>query len=139
MILGTVGPDMLGRIILRIATNNGEVEPTLVVVDTGFNGSLGLTQDTLNKVSNYRSGTSRLLFANGSVEDRNEYIVSVIWNNTPLFVPAVEMAYDVIGAELMFGNRLTMDFRENGLIDVSELSSKSVATAMPSRLPHTAL
>ena len=117
MITGTVNAYRDAVIRLTVLGINGQSEELDAVVDTGFNGSLTLPQETIDALGlTWRSRGSSIL-ANGAIDECDIYTAVVLWDGKkrPLLVEATE-SDPLIGMRLMAGYRLTIENVDGGAV-----------------------
>ena len=92
-------------------------------MDTGFDGHLKLTPDTIRQLELPRSGYRFGELADGSVVQFMSYRASVLWQGQPHAVQIIEADNEpLLGMELLLVSRVTLDVREGGAVTIDALS-----------------
>ena len=99
----------------------GEAAHRSVLVDTGFNGWIGLSDQTLGELNAAPTNDADIVLADGTSRTVEQFMVVVVWENNLRVVTALKSGTDLIGMRMLQGNRLSMDVVQSGLIEVSRL------------------
>lgn len=92
------------------------------VVDTGFAGGLTLPQMAIDalKLPFYEAIETTL--ANGQIFLTSSHVGAILWNGSDIRVVVLAMeSRPLLGTSLLEGNRLGIEFQENGLVVVSSM------------------
>ena len=97
----------------------GEAAPRSFMVDTGFNGWLGLSAETLDELDAWPTNDAFIMLADGTQRTVEQFMVTVVWENNLTVVTALNSGIDLMGMRMLQGNRLTMDVKQSGSIEIS--------------------
>ncbi|MEK6868390.1 MAG: aspartyl protease family protein [Nanoarchaeota archaeon] len=97
----------LGLAFATIKVNGKEIE---ALIDTGFNGSLMLPLDEVQKSNLKRVGKAQYTMADGTVSESLIFMAEIEWFNGRKKVPVISSAseFPLIGMELLFYTKLTI-------------------------------
>ena len=122
MIQGTVTPDREAVISLKLRGPNGDEEEIEAIVDTGFNDYLTLPSSTLSQLALPFAAPTQGMLADGSIVSLDYYEVTVVWDNQPRKILALEAeGGPLVGMSLLYGYRLTLDAIDGGPVTIDEL------------------
>lgn len=102
----------LGLAFATITVNGREIE---ALIDTGFNGSLMLPLDEVQKNNLKRVGKAQYTMADGTVSESSVFIAEIEWFKGKKKVPVVSSAseFPLIGMELLYHTKLTLHPSKN--------------------------
>jgi len=93
------------------------------VIDTGFNGSLTLSNDLVQSLQLPFVGHRRGRLADGSVVLMEVYQATVLWHGQPQdIVVSKAQGTSLLGMSLLIGSRLVLDVVDDGDVQIEELS-----------------
>ena len=122
MIKGRVTADRTPVIRLEVLDGLGRLVPVAAVLDTGFNGDVSLPIPTIRRLQLRPMGQRRFTLADGEVSVMNTYLGRANWHEEPLEVIIVEsQGTAMVGMNLLWGSRITIEARENGDILIDKL------------------
>ena len=86
--------------LASILINNEEIE---AIVDTGFNGSLMISEEDIEKFNFPKLGTTPYMMADGSFSKGTIYLGEITWLNQKIKVPIIvsESDFPLIGMDLL--------------------------------------
>ena len=92
------------------------------VVDTGFEGGLTLPQQAIDALKLPFYETIKTTLANGQFFMTSSYVGTILWFGSEIQVVVLAMgSRPLLGTSLLAGNRLGVEFQENGLVVVSSI------------------
>ncbi|NJL42138.1 MAG: clan AA aspartic protease [Leptolyngbyaceae cyanobacterium SM1_4_3] len=124
MITGIVNADFEPIISLSVQGADGQIYTQNAIVDTGFNGWLSLPPDLIAQLNLRWKRRGRAILGDGSECVFNVYEATVVWDGDLLTIPVDEADSDpLIGMSLMEGYQLTVQVFEEGLVELSKVST----------------
>lgn len=130
MTTGTVTTDR--EIVIELAAVAADQSPVNLkaVVDTGFNGYLTLSSETLDHLNSAPAGTRRAELGDGNIVEMEVHLVSVLWNGIVREILALQAeSTPLIGMSLLWGSQVRFDAREGGGVSIDDLSDGPGADA----------
>lgn len=115
------GTGLEARITVNIVGANLAFQALEVVVDTGYTGWMSLPESIINEIGFDYVGMRPATLANGQTIPAAAYNAGLLWHGQP--VDVVVQALDskpMVGAELLAGSRLTIDWWDGGEVIVEE-------------------
>ena len=109
MIVGSVGDDLQGFIEIQMIHASGEATHRSMMVDTGFNGWLWLSDQTLSELLVWPTNDADIMLADGTARTVEQFLVVAVWQNNITVVTALKSGIDLIGMRMLQGSRLSMD------------------------------
>ncbi len=92
------------------------------VIDTGFNDYLTLPPQAVSAMNLPLYSTTEARLANGSQALLSVHLATIVWDGIEKLVPILAAGYKpLLGASLMAGYHLEIDFQENGLVTLGRL------------------
>ena len=124
MIRGRVTGDKAVLIRLGVLDDSGRAWPVNAVLDTGFTGDISLPTSTIRRLMLSPRGQRWFTLADGERAVMNAYSGRVIWHERPRDVVVIE-SEDVamVGMDLVWGSRVTLEARDGGDVSIEELIS----------------
>lgn len=106
---------LFGLPFVTLVVNSREIE---VVLDTGFNGSLLLPKNIVEKLNLPRMGFAEYAMADGSFSEAEMYIIEIDWftQRKKVSVVAVETDLALLGMELLQNIKTILSPSQNVLI-----------------------
>ncbi|MBC7528952.1 MAG: hypothetical protein H7308_15560 [Chthonomonadaceae bacterium] len=112
------------RIMITLGIRES-VEPYLnyeFVLDTGYTYFLTLPGNVIRRLGLPLIDSMEMIMANGEALRSNIYVGRVFWNGEEKIVPVLEAEGDaLLGMELLYGNRLTVDITNEGTATINSL------------------
>ncbi len=122
MIQGIVSSDLLPRIRLTLVGMHGHEEEIELGIDTGFNGDLSVGIDRVQSLGWIFREHDNMTLGDGSQVLAPFYRGIVTWRGNPRLVSAVALESEPkIGAGLLLGNELNIQFKPGGSVSISPL------------------
>jgi clan AA aspartic protease len=121
-ITGSVLPDGLCAITLRVRGSNGQVAQVQAAIDTGFNDYLTLPPWAIARLELPPSGETVYGLADGTHASTRRFLAEVEWLGAwrRVFVVAVD-ADALVGTRLMQGCVLTIEMIDGGRVEIRPL------------------
>ena len=95
-----------------------------VVIDTGLNGDLSLEASVIQELGLKATGAREGTLADGSVVEFDSYLAETNWLGQLRAITVIDSAGgNLLGMELLEGQRLTIDVVNDGLVTVQSLSA----------------
>jgi len=94
------------------------------IIDTGFDGDSQLPTADISRLSLTSTGTVNTQLADGQVVRARTYPATVIWLVTSTAVNVIESEKNIplIGAKLLWGSSMTVQWEFGGLVTIAPLS-----------------
>ncbi|MCS3705917.1 putative aspartyl protease [Salinibacter ruber] len=121
-LIGRVTADREARIPLRVRSGEGTERDVDAVIDTGFNGVLGLPTRLIEELGLARVGRERMLLANGEFHFARIYRAIVDLEDRAYSVRAVEAGEPLAGMGLLWEHELCIQCIDGGQVDLERLS-----------------
>ena len=122
MLTGRVSSELLAWLSVEILDADGQPHPVEVVLDTGFEGYLGLPPLIIQQLALTPAGHRYAELANGGRVRVRFYVGTVLWNGRSLEVDVIETGNaPLLGMALLQGSRVTLDVRYGGPVTVTPL------------------
>ena len=121
MIVGAVISNLQGLVEIQVIHATGEAARRSFMVDTGFNGWLGLSDETLGELDVWPTSDADIMLADGTQRTVEQFMVTVVWENNLTVMTALKSGIDLIGMRMVQGNRLTMDVKQAGVVEISPI------------------
>ena len=99
----------------------GRLLPINAVLDTGFTGDLSLQLATIQRLGLPFKERLRFSTATGQVHTMNTYTATIIWDQSRREIVVVEAearGAPLIGVNLIWNSRVTIDARDGGLVTI---------------------
>ena len=123
MLRGTVSGDQRALITVDIIGEQGLLEPIDAVLDTGFNGYLTLTTESILRLGLPFVGHRVFELANGESVTFEGYLATVWWHEVLRDALVLKSdAEPLLGMTLLWGSRITIDASPNGEVTIEELT-----------------
>ena len=122
MIRGEVSEGRQAWATIEAIDAGGRPRPVEVVLDTGFTGYLTLPEETIRQLGLPSAGRRTYELANGESFEFEAYLAPVRWHGRS--TDAVVLRSDsvpLLGMELLWGSRVTVDAVERGEVSIREL------------------
>ncbi len=102
----------LGLAFATIKVNGKEIE---ALIDTGFNGSLMLPLDEVQKSNLQRVGKAQYAMADGTISESLIFMAEIDWFTGKKKVPVVSSAseFPLIGMELLYYTKMVLQPSKN--------------------------
>lgn len=114
--IGFVTPKLLATLRLQIASVDSQTELD-IVVDTGFNGALTLTAETIKQLNLRAAGEMEVVLADGSAITAFNFEAWVQWGEGRVRVVAQQTTGEaLIGMALLQNHELTVEVRDGGRV-----------------------
>ncbi len=122
MIRGSVNPDREACVPVEVQDSLGTMLSLQAVVDTGFNGSLTLSNSVIQGLSLRLQGTRDAMLADGSSVRLDIYRAIVSWdgNLRAVQILAAEGG-PLVGTALLHGYELRVEFVDGGSVTIEAL------------------
>ena len=121
---GQVSADREALITIDILSRDGRLHPIEAVVDTGFDGSLSLPGAFIRELDLASAGKRFFELANGDLFEFELYYAWVLWHGRRSRVVILQSeTAPLLGMELLWGSRVTMDTLTGGAVEIEELPS----------------
>jgi clan AA aspartic protease len=92
------------------------------VIDTGFNDHLTLPPQAVSAMNLPLYSTTSARLADGREALLSIHLATIVWDNIEKLVPVLASGYKpLLGAALMAGYHLAIDFQDNGLVCLKKL------------------
>lgn len=122
MFRGRVNPRLEAIVPLELIGRRGETHQVEVLLDTGFDGSLFLPEQVIADLGFPLYDDFVLTLANGREEVFHGYDGRILWHGRHLNVLVLESRSEaLLGMNLLWRNRITIDNYANGPVIVEEL------------------
>ena len=94
------------------------------IVDTGFDGDLQLPKADISRLGLTSTGTVNTQLADGQVVRARTYPATVVWLGTSTAVNVIESEKNIplMGAKLLWGSSMTVQWEFGGLVIIAPLS-----------------
>ena len=121
---GNVSAQQQALITIDVLDRVGRSQPLEVVVDTGFTGSLTLPTAVIGRLDLPSAGGRTFELANGESFDFDVYDGWVLWHGRRSRVVVLQAeSTPLLGVELLWGSRLTVDALAGGTVEIEELGA----------------
>lgn len=101
----------------------GRVLPVEAVVDTGFSGNLTLPAESIRQLGLPYIGNRAFELANGQQSRFEIYLAAVSWHGRERYVVTLQSDGEpLLGVQLLWGSRLTMDALPGGPLEIEEIA-----------------
>jgi clan AA aspartic protease len=122
LIEGVVTPYREATIVVTLEWSGGQ-EEIEAVVDTGFNGSLTLPLDVVDRLSLPIQAETKVTLAEGTETSLKVVETTLLWEGAPRIVAALEaQGSPLIRMSLLYGYRLTMEVVDGGSVRIEMMS-----------------
>lgn len=121
-LIGRVTADREARIPLLVRSGEGTEREVDAVIDTGFNGVLGLSTRLIEELGLARVGRERMLLANGEFHFARIYRAIVNLEDRVYSVRAVEAGEPLAGMGLLWEYELCIQCIDGRQVDLERLS-----------------
>ena len=122
MIRGRVDERRRAWIPLETGNGSGRFRPVVFVVDTGFDGDLTLTRESINQLELAQVAPTMVTLATGIREQVNTWGGYILWHGRRRYVEVLETrGSPLLGTRLMEGSELTVQMRVDGEVVIEEL------------------
>lgn len=123
MIKGRVDARQRAWIPLETGNGAGNFRPMVFVVDTGFDGDLTLSRESINQLGLAEVAPTMVTLATGVREQVNTWGGYILWHGRHRYVEVLETRGNpLLGTRLLEGSQLTVQMRVNGEVVIEELS-----------------
>ncbi|MCG8583780.1 MAG: clan AA aspartic protease [Pirellulales bacterium] len=110
------------RIELTIAGHNNESVSLACVIDTGFTGSLTLSQTIIHELDLPLVGKRQVMLGDGSIANLSVYNAKVMWHGSWKNVLVLGVDGDtLLGISLLMGSRIALDVIDGGLVSIDPI------------------
>jgi len=93
------------------------------IIDTGFNDHLTLPPQAVSAMNLPLYSSTQARLADGSEALLSIHLATIVWDNLEKIVPILASGYKpLLGTALMEGYHLEIDFAENGLVSLEQIS-----------------
>ena len=122
MIRGSVNARCEATVRLPLKDAKGEEQPVEGIIDTGFNGSLTLSRETIRQLGLLWRTRGNAVLANGAVDQFDICAAIVIWDGAPrsILVEEVE-TMPLVGMALLRGHHLSIRVVDGGSVTIAAL------------------
>lgn len=119
--------NLAGQAMIPIAVQSlarRQLVPFYFIIDTGFNGDLQLPMADIARLGLTSTGTVNTQLADGQVVKANVYPVTVMWLGIPTTVNVIESERNIplVGAGLLWGSSMTVQWEFGGLVTIAPLA-----------------
>lgn len=122
MIKGRVDGRQRAWIPLETGNGAGNFRPMVFVVDTGFDGDLTLSRESINQLGLAEVAPTMVTLATGVREQVNTWGGYILWHGRHRYVEVLETRGNpLLGTRLLEGSQLTVQMRVNGEVVIEEL------------------
>ena len=122
MISGKVNPHLAPLVPLDLIASSGEIHTVDMMLDTGFNGDLSLPREIIRQLGFQLFDDVASRLADGQEVRLRGWEGRVVLHGRLRWVLAVEAESDpLLGMNLLWRNRLTIDVHANGPVRIEEL------------------
>jgi clan AA aspartic protease len=105
--------------LVGVAAQVREIE---AAIDTGFNGHLSLPVERIESLGWLQRGEETAIFGDGRDVPMDMYRGIVLWRGNPRLIFAMAAPVTpVIGTGLLQGNRLEIEFKRGGSVNITPL------------------
>ena len=123
MLSGRVNTNLEARVNLELIGRHGKFQTVEFVLDTGFDGDLSLPADRIQELDLELLDLYEGVLANEQTAFYLGYDGLVEWHGRRRSVVVLESPGDpLLGMNLLWRNRITMDVHANGPITIEELN-----------------
>jgi predicted aspartyl protease len=120
---GNVSAGRRALINIDILDREGRTRPLEVALDTGFTGYLTLPAPSIAQLGLAYEGVRTFALANGEFQSFDSYEALVVWHGSPRAALVLQAdAPPLIGMQLLWGSRVTMDALTGGAVEIEELT-----------------
>lgn len=121
---GNVSAGRQALVHIDILDREGRTQPLEVALDTGFTGYLTLPASSITQFGLTYEGVRTFALANGEFQSFDSYEALVVWHGSPRAALVLQSeARPLIGMQLLWGSRVTMDTLTGGAVEIEELPS----------------
>ena len=121
MIRGHVSRDLEPLVTIEIEASDGSFQPHEIVLDTAFSGELALPYRIIERLGLTYRGQSDWTLATGREEQMHDFAGVIFWHGQRREVAVLEtQSESLLGASLLSGSRISIDFRRGGEVVVEE-------------------
>ena len=123
MIRGTVDAFLQPKFEIPFRGIDGEIVPVDLKLDTGFNGELGLSSVTLERLAKSFLAEKTTRFGNGHIETLLEFEVECIIDGQPQRLAALDLGSDggqVLGMRALPSWTGCVEFKINGDVTIQK-------------------
>ena len=113
------------KIVVALEVFDDQHAPVLLeaIMDTGFNGSLTLSNDVLSSLKATEAGTHRVELGDGAIVEMDVYFVDVNCFGTEREVQVIESDSEpLLGMSLLWGSRVCFDAVDGGDVSIQTLN-----------------
>lgn len=122
MISGYVSLLRRPTIDVVLIDRNGQRRDVEAHLDTGFTGDLTLPYSAIEQLGLPFIAITSFRTATGTMTEFNTYDGTIVWHGQEQEINVLESnVFPLIGVGLLWGNHLSVDFRHNGDVSISEL------------------
>ncbi len=122
MIKGSVDARQRAWIPLETGNGAGNFRPMVFVVDTGFDGDLTLSRESINQLGLAEVAPTMVTLATGVREQVNTWGGYILWHGRHRYVEVLETRGNpLMGTRLLEGSQLTVQMRVNEEVVIEEL------------------
>jgi len=121
-LIGRVTADREARIPLLVGSGEGTEREVDAVIDTGFNGVLGLSIRLIEELGLARVGRERMLLANGEFHFARIYRAFVTLEDSVYSARVVEAGEPLAGMGLLWEYELRIQCVDGGQVELERLS-----------------
>ncbi len=124
MITGIVNVDFEAIVQILVCDIDGNAYPQDAIVDTGFNGWLSLSPESIARLSLKWKRQGRAILGDGSECLFNVYEANVFWDGVPMTIPIDEAdSAPLIGMLLMEEYQLTVQVFTGGRVELHKVNT----------------
>lgn len=122
MISGWVNSEFQAVVEVTLIGNAGQQMSIETVLDSGFQGYLVLSPDSIGSLGLQHPRRVEVVLADGQWVQLNSYIATVVWHDRPRLVVVLEAeSTPLMGTFLLWGSRVILDMEEGGGVSIEEL------------------
>ena len=120
---GVVSAELEPLIKIRLVGIGAQEHEIEAIIDTGFNGHLSLPVEQIESLGWPVRGEETTIFGDGREAPMDMYRGIVLWRGSPrlIFAMAARLT-PVIGTGLLQGNRLEIEFKSGGSVNIIPLA-----------------
>lgn len=122
MISGRVSRDLQAVVAVTLIGNAGQRLSIETVLDTGFQGYLALSPESIGSLGLQYPRQGTFTLADGQQVQLNTYIATVVWHDRPRLVIVLESETPLMGTFLLWGSRVSFEMQEGGPVTIEEIS-----------------
>lgn len=122
MITGIVTTDREALVRFPVRGSDDQETEVEAVIDTGYNGTLILPPELIQRLALTSRGSREVILGDGSAAQMEIYRATIVWDNQPIDVQTLAAEGGaIIGMALLSGYRVTLDVIDGGVVTIEAL------------------